>query len=457
MLSAIKHLTFCILYSILNADFIKTHSSAAGFFPLSVWLLSTAVLGKKLKAASCLVYCILGLAVSWLDMLAGVLTGYLESSTPAQTLILDLAMLAAYALTAGIFLARLYHLPFIQALTAAMLGNFAAYTSGAAADAVAWTYTPLFDGRYLLVLTTIYLPYTLMLLIVLLFSLLLRRSEFHRYFTALFETKKRTVLTLIVSSFLLLIAAALFCIQFLAMYVSGQDRLRAQEEVLAQQRAHMALLEELQQEVRAFRHDFSNLLSGLTLQAQEGDLDGIRDFMKKTGNYFDEKLGSEIRQLDSLNNIRPYPIRSLISSKLAHMRHEQIHAILEVQYPLHETCAMNTEDLLRALGILLDNAMEAVPEHNGQIRLVLLQQDRELYIAVANNYAAKPELSALSRKGYTTKGKGHGTGLSSYRKIVARCPCCVTRTCLRDDFFVQELHIPSARNPQPAAARKECL
>ena len=334
MLSAIKHLTFCILYSILNADFIKTHSSAAGFFPLSVWLLSTAVLGKKLKAASCLVYCILGLAVSWLDMLAGVLTGYLESSTPAQTLILDLAMLAAYALTAGIFLARLYHLPFIQALTAAMLGNFAAYTSGAAADAVAWTYTPLFDGRYLLVLTTIYLPYTLMLLIVLLFSLLLRRSEFHRYFTALFETKKRTVLTLIVSSFLLLIAAALFCIQFLAMYVSGQDRLRAQEEVLAQQRAHMALLEELQQEVRAFRHDFSNLLSGLTLQAQEGDLDGIRDFMKKTGNYFDEKLGSEIRQLDSLNNIRPYPIRSLISSKLAHMRHEQIHAILEVQYPL---------------------------------------------------------------------------------------------------------------------------
>ena len=37
---------------------------------------------------------------------------------------------------------------------------------------------------------------------------------------------------------------------------------------------------------------------------------------------------------------------------------------------------------------------------------------------------AKPELSALSRKGYTTKGKGHGTGLSSYRKIVARCPCC---------------------------------
>ena len=191
MLSAIKHLTFCILYSILNADFIKTHSSAAGFFPLSVWLLSTAVLGKKLKAASCLVYCILGLAVSWLDMLAGVLTGYLESSTPAQTLILDLAMLAAYALTAGIFLARLYHLPFIQALTAAMLGNFAAYTSGAAADAVAWTYTPLFDGRYLLVLTTIYLPYTLMLLIVLLFSLLLRRSEFHRYFTALFETKKK--------------------------------------------------------------------------------------------------------------------------------------------------------------------------------------------------------------------------------------------------------------------------
>ena len=41
--------------------------------------------------------------------------------------------------------------------------------------------------------------------------------------------------------------------------------------------------------------------------------------------------------------------------------------------------------------------------------------------------------------------KGHPchTGLSSYRRIVARCRGCAMRTYLKDGMFVQELHIPT--------------
>ena len=39
---------------------------------------------------------------------------------------------------------------------------------------------------------------------------------------------------------------------------------------------------------------------------------------------------------------------------------------------------------------------------------------------------------------------GHGTGLTSYRRIVARCRGCATRTYLKDGMFIQELHIPAA-------------
>ncbi len=217
-----------------------------------------------------------------------------------------------------------------------------------------------------------------------------------------------------------------------------EDLLRAQHQ------AHMALLEELQQEIRAFRHDFTNLFSGLTLQAQEGDVEGIQDFMKKTSSYFDEKLGQEIQQMDGLNNIRLYPLRSLLTTKLADMRKKGIHSALEVLYPVDTKVVMETEDLLRGLGILIDNAMEAVPQTDGTVRIVLLQEEKELYIAVSNNYEKKPELSALSQKGYTTKGTGRGTGLTSYRRIVSRCKGCITRTYLKDGYFVQELRLPAA-------------
>ena len=170
-------------------------------------------------------------------------------------------------------------------------------------------------------------------------------------------------------------------------------------------------------------------------------MDGIQEFMRKTSSYFDEKLGNEIKQMDCLNNIRLYPVRSLLTAKLAAMRQKHIQSVLEVLYPVQEKQIMETADILRGLGILIDNAMEAVPGKDGQIRLVMLQEEKELYIAVANNYELKPNLNAMSEKGYTTKGSGHGTGLSSYRNIISRYPGCVTRTYLKDGFFIQELRV----------------
>ena len=137
--------------------------------------------------------------------------------------------------------------------------------------------------------------------------------------------------------FFSLIVIGLFLIQFAAMYAAGQDKIKAQEETILQQQAHMALLEELQQEIRAFRHDFTNLFSGLTLQAQEGNLAGIQDFMKRTSSYFDEKLGNEIAQMDGLNNIELYPLRSLLATKLAKMRQMHVKGVLEALNPVRDT------------------------------------------------------------------------------------------------------------------------
>lgn len=84
--------------------------------------------------------------------------------------------------------------------------------------------------------------------------------------------------------------------------------------------------------------------------------------------------------MDGLNNIEHYPLRSLIATKLAKMRQMHIKGVLEALYPVKKQLSMDTDDLLRALGILLDNAMEAVPPANGQVRAILLQEKKELYL-----------------------------------------------------------------------------
>lgn len=424
--------------------------------------IAAVLVGQKLTWRQYLLFCIEFCVIEWLRVGIDIFIELNEVTAPLW----EVAAYSLLALLLCLLLRWMYRVPLDRAFAAATLGNFITYTIYDFLMDALYVYSPRFDGKYLYVVTTIYLPYSLMLLIVGGIVFVLNKTNFYQYFLHLFQGRLRTAVTLTICFLLMnmkllmdfffpnsttnitygivcfvLIILALFCIQFGAMYAANKDKLKAQEETIAQQQAHMELLEELQHEIRAFRHDFINLLSGMTLSAQEGNIKEIQDFMKHTSGYFDEKLGNEIRQMEGLSNIRIYPVRSLLSTKLNLMRQHHIQVMMEILNPVTDI-RMPVEDFLRCQGILLDNAIEAAAKEDGKIRIVLLQDTGELYIAIANNYDAPPNLGALSKGGYTTKGKGHGTGLSSYRKMVSRCPNCMTRTYLKDDFLVQELRIP---------------
>ena len=435
---------------------------------LALYILTAGILGRKIHWKSLGIFFICGEVFQWSAMFLYLLYTVVTGQENIPSAVFDTACYLLMALVLGAMMTKLHRIPLQHTFTAAILCTFVVNTANNTMVYVVEEYSPLFDRQHFLVFVRLDLPYMLTVGIALLVAAILKRSEFYRYFTAMFRSRARGILTLVVclvlmlimplqqllfpnltpdasyaTFFFALIVVGVFLLQFAAMYAAGQDRIKAQEETILQQQAHMVLLEELQQEIRAFRNDFTYLFSGLTLQAQEGDLAGIQDFMKRTSSYFDEKLGNEIAQMDGLNNIQLYPLRSLLATKLAKMRQMRIKGVLEALKPIDSRLGMDTDDLLRALGILLDNAIEAVPKEEGQVRVVLLQEEKELYLAVANNYENAPDLSSLTKKGYTTKGSGHGTGLTSYRRIVARCRGCATRTYLKDGMFIQELHIPA--------------
>ena len=440
-----------------------------GLMALALYILTAGILGRKIHWKSMGIFFACGEVFQWAATILYVLYTMVTGEMDMPSAVFDTVCYLLMALVLGVMMSKLHRIPLLHTFTAAVLCTFVVNTANNPMVYVVEEYSPLFDRQHFLAFVRLDVPYMLTVCVALLVAAILKRSGFHRYFAAMFRSRARGILTLVVclalmfimplqqllfpdltpdanyaTFFFALIVVGVFLLQFAAMYTAGQDRIKAQEETILQQQAHMALLEELQQEIRAFRHDFTNLFSGLTLQAQEGDLAGIQDFMKRTSSYFDEKLGNEIAQMDGLNNIQLYPLRSLLATKLAKMRQLRIKGALEAMNPVNCQLGMDTDDLLRALGILLDNAIEAVPKGEGQVRVVLLQEEKELYLAVANNYEKSPDLSALTKKGYTTKGSGHGTGLTSYRRIVSRCRGCATRTYLKDGMFIQELHIPAA-------------
>lgn len=249
---------------------------------------------------------------------------------------------------------------------------------------------------------------------------------------------------------LLLPLSLLFMIHIILVYV-GQDRqqkqyILAQETSIRQQTIYIEKMEQMQSELRRFRHDFQNMMSGLYLQAKEGDLKAVQDFIQEMTGDFDRQVGGQIQLMNQLGNIRMMEVKSLFLEKFARMQQEGICCDFEALSPF-ESSRMRSVDLCRCLGILTDNAMDEVRgKEGGRIWLLISVQNGCTTFRVKNTLHGPVEFEQLGRSGYTTKGTGRGTGLESYRKILERYDYVFSFTAIQDGCFVQELKIEEYRN-----------
>ena len=236
-----------------------------------------------------------------------------------------------------------------------------------------------------------------------------------------------------------LAAVILGLIVNLARSFDSARTVQVQRDVIAQQQLYEQDLEAIRQEVRAFRHDYKNLLAGLAREADEET--ELRAMLAELDEGFDRQLGERIRLSAQIGNLRVPQLRSLLLNKLALLREKGADCRLEVLYPV-ESVGMDVWDFVRCLGVLLDNAAEAALETpRPWVEAVLLSQGGRLYLRVSNPYAGAVDPGRMWERGWSTKGAGRGLGLSSYRGVLERYPNASPCTGWEDGVFVQELTV----------------
>ena len=244
----------------------------------------------------------------------------------------------------------------------------------------------------------------------------------------------------------LLPLALLFMIHVFLLYAGRnwqqKQEITAQQNSLKQQTIYIEQLEQIQSELRRFRHDFKNMTAGMYLQAKEGDPAAVEAFIQNMTEDFDRQVGSHVQLVNELGNVRMMEVKGLLMDKMIRMKREGIRFELEVMFPL-DTTRMRSTDLCRCLGILLDNAVEeAQGKKDGWVRLMISSPGGDVTVfRITNSLYSEPALHLLGKDGYTTKGEGHGTGLESYRKILDRYDFIFNLTAARDGCFVQEFTI----------------
>ena len=240
---------------------------------------------------------------------------------------------------------------------------------------------------------------------------------------------------------LVMVALAAGLVLYLAHWFDAARKMEVQRDVIAQQQLYERDLEAIQREVRAFRHDYKNLLAGLSEQAGKGELDELRDSLSQLDAGFDRHIGEKIQASVHLGNVRVSQVRSLLLSKLATMGEQDIDCRLEAFYPV-EKVGIDPWDFTRCLGILLDNAAEAALEtETPWVEIVLLSQKGRLSLRVSNPYTGTVNPDKIWMENFSTKGKGRGLGLPSYQRILADYPNAAASTSWADGVFVQELTV----------------
>lgn len=200
-------------------------------------------------------------------------------------------------------------------------------------------------------------------------------------------------------------------------------------------------LEILQDNTRAFRHDFANILQGMVGYMDNNDMDGLKKYYSQ--------LVDDIQTSNNLTTLSPKVVNNpAIYNVLATKYHKadslgiKIHleAFLDMN-DLH----MKIYEFTRVLGILMDNAIEASSECENKIINVTFRNDSKKHmqlLTIENTYKDKEvDTDKIFEKGYSTKEGNTGLGLWEIRQILKKNNNLNLFTTKNSEYFTQQFEI----------------
>ena len=252
------------------------------------------------------------------------------------------------------------------------------------------------------------------------------------------------------------VAMVLFALQIIFSIVAYHEIVSIQQELLNKQKQkeildnqhqleeYASYLEKSEDDLRAFRHDYKNILNSLKVSAQEGN---VQEVIQKLDKYTETNLNSKaLLKYKDVNHIYVKSIKSIIISKLTELYNLNIPYNFECRSNIHNLPDhVNELDLVRIIGITFDNAIEeskALVAEKHDIRsaevqiMVYSDGPDEFEFEIRNKIQNKKiSTSQIQQRGFTTKKDHKGLGLANIKEIESKYPDMSISYTIQDGWF----------------------
>ena len=201
--------------------------------------------------------------------------------------------------------------------------------------------------------------------------------------------------------------------------------------------------EEMMKKYRINNHENKNLLLAVRAMIVNNE----KDIPIYIDSIIKDKYNDNEKLLLKVNKIPSGGLRATIYSEILKIKDKKINYELIIDNNIKTIDLINIDtntiiDICKILGVFIDNAIEEVSKiKNKHIGISLYINDNKLVIGVSNTYDKKIEVDKIYNEGYTTKGKGHGYGLSLVKKIIDGNNIFENKISINKSIFTQILCI----------------
>ncbi|KYG90096.1 hypothetical protein A0U40_07595 [[Bacillus] sp. KCTC 13219] len=249
-------------------------------------------------------------------------------------------------------------------------------------------------------------------------------------------------------SFSLFNFSLLLC-YFLFLFLTTQVLIQAvKKEAIIKQKElaqhsfyeYMTQLEQMNREIQQVQHDYSNILLAIRGYIENENIEGLKSYFEKVTSI---TQSPSIRSLQQLENIKLIELKGLLSSKIVKAHSLSININVEIPNSI-KNLFIESIDLVRAIGILFDNAVEACAQHPmPQIQFAILPIASDQQIIILRNTTTQNyiDIKKLFEENYSTKRKNRGIGLYNIKQLLNHYPNVTLNTYVEEDWFVQEMLI----------------